>query len=77
MNQRKNLSRKVYMLLSIHLAMACVVYVKIVLNLPRIKADSNILKNRTLLIFKYLRETMDESHPAPLANIFAFSKQTN
>ena len=33
------------------------------------------LTNRTLIIFKYLWETTDESHPASLADISAFLKQ--
>ena len=33
------------------------------------------LTNRTLLIFKYLWETTDESHPVSLADISAFLKQ--
>ena len=34
-----------------------------------------MLTNRTLLIFKYLWETTDESHPVSLADISAFLKQ--
>ena len=33
------------------------------------------LTNRTLIIFKYLWETTDESHPVSLADISAFLKQ--
>ena len=37
--------------------------------------DYMALTNRTLIIFKYLWETTDESHPASLADISAFLKQ--
>lgn len=33
------------------------------------------LTNRTLITFKYLWETTDESHPVSLADISAFLKQ--
>ena len=39
------------------------------------KVDNDMLINRTLLIFKYLWETTDESHPASLADISAFLKR--
>lgn len=39
------------------------------------KVDNSMLTNRTLLIFKYLWETTDETHPVSLADISAFLKQ--
>ena len=39
------------------------------------KDDGDMLTNRTLIIFKYLWEITDESHPVSLADISAFLKQ--
>lgn len=40
-----------------------------------LRVDNDMLTNRTLIIFKYLWETTDESHLVSLADISAFLKQ--